>query len=184
VRIINNFRKTTFLVFIAVTILVSLIFVLVLGEESATSTSPKKLRVGVFESRAIAVAFAASKYNTFSQDLMKEYKDAEAKGDKKRMDELKQKGEKLQDKLHRQGFGNAPVDDLLVYIKDSFPEIAKKSGVDVIVSGVVYNNSSVEIIDITGEIVKPFNPSEKTLKIIEELRKHPPIEWDKFPIKD
>ena len=183
-KTVNHFRKVSFLVIIAVTILISLIFVLVLGEESATSMSPQKLRVGVFESRAIAVAFAASKYNTITQDLMKEYKEAEAKGDKKRMDELKQKGEKHQDKLHRQGFGNAPVDDLLVYIKDSFPEIAKKSGVDVIVSSVVYNNPSVEIIDITNEIVKPFNPSEKTLKTIEELRKHPPLAWDEFPIND
>ena len=98
------------------------------------------------------------------------------------MAELKRQGEKRQDRLHRQGFGNAAVNDLLEHIEDSFPQICEAANVDAIVTGIVYAGPTVKTVDVTDLLVKQYDPSEKTLRTVEELRKHPPIEWDKFPL--
>ena len=60
------------------------------GEVAAT-----KVRVGVFESRAIAVAYAPSKYNTNVRDLQAEHDKAKAAGDTKKMAELEKSTEIL-----------------------------------------------------------------------------------------
>jgi hypothetical protein len=90
----------------------------------AAPERPEVRRIGVFESRAIAVAFASSKFGTQPKELMEEYRKAEAAGNKKRMEELKGRGKKLQDKLHLQGFGRVPVDDLLAPVKDRIADVA------------------------------------------------------------
>ena len=95
----------------------------------------------------------------------------------KKIKELEAWGPAQQAKLHKQGFGTAPVQDLLKHIKGDIPKIAKEAGVDIIISkwDVVYQNPSIELVDITNEIVKPFNPSEKTLKSIRSIQTHPPV---------
>ena len=158
------------------------------GEEKTTPAGQpqggRTVRLGVFESRAIAVAYVPSRFSTAVKKLMEEYKKAEASGDTKRMEELKKEGSRQQDRLHRQGFGNAPVDDLLEHIKGSFPDVCKAAGVDAIVTGVVYRSAGVETVDVTDLLAKPFEPSAKTLQHIEELKKHPPLDPDAFPLKD
>ena len=140
--------------------------------------SPRKLRIGIYQSRAIAVAFAPSKYNTIVKDLMTEMKKAEAAGDQKKIAEIKKQGEAHQKRAHRQAFGQEPVDDILVHIKGRLPEVARAAGVDVIVAGVNWSSSNVETVDVTNLLVKEFNPSPKTLNIIEDLLKRPPIDMD------
>ncbi|MHC4254809.1 MAG: hypothetical protein ACYSUL_04200 [Planctomycetota bacterium] len=94
-----------------------------------------------------------------------------------------------QEKRHKQGWGTASVDDLLGYIKDDIPRIAKESNVDIIVSkwDVVYKNPSVQLIDVTYEIIKPFKPSEENLENIRKLEDLAPLpreEWEKMDHKD
>jgi hypothetical protein len=141
-------------------------------------------RIGVFESRAIAVAFASSKFGTQPKELMEEYRKAEAAGDKKRMEELKGRGKKRQDKLHLQGFGRVPVDDLLAPVKDRIADVAKAAGVDVIADDVSFAAPGVEKVEVTDAIVKLYDPSEKTLKTVAEIKKTVPLPLDKFPIED
>ncbi len=137
-----------------------------------------KLRVGVYDNRAIAVAYGPSKYNPVGEK-MKEYNKAKAAGDTKRMKELEAWGEKHQRQLHRQGFGRVPVNDLLAHVKDKMPRLACKLGIDVIARQCDYTSPNVEVVDITKELVMLFDPSEKTLKIVEKLKKHPnPIDLD------
>lgn len=150
----------------------------------AQNPAVKKIRVGVYDSRAVAVAYAPSKFNNGVSDLMTEYKEAEKNNDKEKMKTLKMMGSKSQDKLHMQGFGDYPVDDIMEKIMDSLPEVAKAANVDVITRRVAFSSPDVEIVDITKEIIKPFNPSDKTLKTIEELQKTKPLPFEKFPIKD
>ncbi len=156
-------------------------------EKTAPAAQPqggRSVRLGVFESRAIAVAYVPSRFSTEVKRLMEEYKKAEASGDTKRMEELKKEGARQQDRLHRQGFGNAPVGDLLEHIKGSFPDVCKAAGVDAIVTGVVYRGPGVETVDVTDLLVKPFEPSAKTLKYIEDIKNHPPLDPDAFPLKE
>lgn len=146
----------------------------------AAETQPEKtkVRIGTFDSRAVAIAYAHSDWNSERlKSKMAEMEKAKAAGDTKKIEELEAWGQAQQDKLHKQGFGTASVCDLLEHIKDDIPKIAKEKGVDVIVSkwDIVYQNPEIEMIDITDEIVKPFNPNEKALKSIRAIQNHPPV---------
>jgi hypothetical protein len=144
----------------------------------ASAAEPaSNLRVGIYDNRAIAVAYAASKHNPVA-GKMKEHKEAKAAGDTERVKELEAWGKKHQRQLHRQGFGRVPVDDLLTCVKEKLPEVAEDGGVDVIVWQCDYSGPNVEVVDITKELVQLFDPSEKTLKTVAELKKHDPIDLD------
>jgi hypothetical protein len=134
--------------------------------------------VGTFDSRAVAIAYASSDIHRRAMaPLLDEHKKAKAAGDTKKAKELESKGQTRQERLHYQGFGTAPVDDLLEAVKDKLPAIAQKAGVGLIVSkwDVVYQTPGVEIVDVTDLIVEPFQPNERALGYIKQLAKQPPI---------
>ena len=72
-------------------------------------------------------------------------------------------------------------DSELDKIEDEVPAIAKKANVAILVSkwNVAYKaDSGIEFVDVTDELVKPFNPTEKTLKVIAEIQKKKPVPAD------
>lgn len=141
------------------------------GDEEST-------RIGVFDSRAVAVAYAHSDFMKEKyKELKKQQQKANENGNSEKAKEIRKRGEQIQKKLHKQGFGTASVSNLLKPVKDKIPEIAEKAGVDVIVSkwDIEYKSSSAEIVDITEKIVKPFNPSKRVLKIISGLSDNQPV---------
>jgi hypothetical protein len=144
----------------------------------APKSEKSELRVGTFDSRAVAIAYARSEtFNRNIKELKAEHGKAKAAGDEKRVKELEAKGKSQQELLHKQGFSTWPVDNILDQIKGEIPEIAKQADVDVIVSkwDIVYQRSGVEFIDVTDLMVKQFNPDEETLKVLNELQKHAPV---------
>ncbi|MBN2024905.1 MAG: hypothetical protein JW809_19160 [Pirellulales bacterium] len=141
------------------------------------------LRVGTYDSRAVAVAFAASA--TFNQELRqwKEERDkAEAAGDDKTLKQLEAKAVARQKQAHHQGFGAAPVDDIIEHIKDKLPAIAQQADVDVIVSkwAVAYCADGAKFVDVTDLMVEPFAPNERTQRIIRDLRDRPLVSPDEI----
>ena len=139
------------------------------------TTRPAQLRVGVYDSRAVAVAYVRSgAIEPWLKDLQKQRDDAKAKGDEKRVKEIEAQGKNTQMLRHLQGFSNAPIDDIMLTIKDKLPTIAQQAGVDLIVSRTDYLNPNLQTIDVTDGIVALFKPDEKTIRIITELRKHDP----------
>jgi hypothetical protein len=143
----------------------------------AQTKEGQKLRVGTYDARAVAVAFAHSEMNREQlKEKMQELKDAEAKQDTKRVKELKTWGESHQWLLHMQGFAGAPVEDILGKMKDKVASVATASRVDVVTRKFDYSASAVEVVDVTDEIVKLFKPDEKTLKTIRELRRRPAMD--------
>ncbi len=137
------------------------------------------LRVGTFDSRAIAAAYLRSEpvkqlVNIHFEKLNK----AKEEGDEKLVKELEALGQAYQQVQHQQGFSIASVADILEKVKAELPKIAEDAGVDIIVSKweVVYRNPSIEIVDVTSHLVKLFNPDERTLKMItEDLPKQAPV---------
>lgn len=143
---------------------------------AANQTADTKVRIGTYDARAIAVAYAGSALcGQQLKEKRKEQTDAEARGDKERVKELHAWGKAHQQRLHRQGFAGAPVDDILAQVKDRLPSAAEKARVAVITRTTDYVAAGAEVVDVTDELVNIFNPSEKTLKMIRELRKHPPL---------
>ncbi len=65
-------------------------------------------------------------------------------------------------------------------MKDRLPEAARKAGVDVIAWQCDYAGPNVEIVDVTDALVLLFEPSERTLKTIVELRKRPTANLDEI----
>lgn len=146
---------------------------------AGAQATPKKMRVGIYDNRAVAVAYAASRHNPV-REKMAEHEQAKAAGDTRRVRELEQWGEAHQRALHRQGFGLVPVDDLLANVGSLLPQAAAEAGVDVIVFRCNYSSPQVEIVDVTDQLVALFEPSAKTLATVAELREQAPIDLDEI----
>ncbi|MHC4737746.1 MAG: hypothetical protein ACYS9Y_02470 [Planctomycetota bacterium] len=138
----------------------------------------KLLRVGVYDSRAIPMAYTHSQYgDDFMPKLSREKKEAEARGDVKKAQELEEKMQRYALKRHKQVFSTAPVHDLLDLVQERIPEVAKQTGVDLIASKweIVYLASDVEVVDVTLKMAKMFEPKLGTLEAIQELMKKEPL---------
>ncbi len=154
------------------------------AQETAANSSGAKVRVGVYDSRAIAVAFVNSEawQATAGKQhaaMREEYDQAKAAGNQKRAAELEAQGKAEQTLLHKQGFSTAPVDDILKNIRDKMPEIAKTAGVGPIVSkwdkDALAKYKSAELVDITMPLVNAFHPTERQLKFAIDIQTQTPI---------
>lgn len=143
---------------------------------SAVSQDDKAcIRVGIYDSRGVAIAFGNSDYNErILQPRMKEYEKAKEKGNEKKMKELETWFEERQHQAHLQAFCGKPVDHLLDPIRDRIPEIAKEAGVELIVSKwqIDYQAKDIELVDVTKALAKAYDPKEKVWKWIDDLKNH------------
>jgi hypothetical protein len=161
------------------------------AQQSQEKTSGSKVRVGTFDSRALAIAYYRSEaFRGHTDGLRAEYEKAKAAGDEKRVKELEAESSSptwpdsgwppspaQQELIHKQGFSTWPVDNILEKIKGKIPEISKQADVEVIVSkwDIVYQRSGVEFVDVTYLMVKLFDPPGGALKNIEEIQKQDPV---------
>jgi hypothetical protein len=129
----------------------------------------EKLRIGTYDNRAVAVAYAASKFNPV-RDKMAAYEKAKAANDEAQMKELRAWGERFQRQLHFQGFGHVPVGDLLAPVKDDVAALARRQRLAAVTMECDYTAANVELVDVTEDLVKLFAPSERTLKMAREVR--------------
>ena len=146
----------------------------------AGQSAPGKVRVGTFDSRAIALAYARSAM--FAADrapVMKDLKDRYEKAKAEKNEEVIKELEAWPPTYHKlqmlQCFSTASVADILEKVKDQLAKVAQEAGVDMIVSKweIAHSNPTSEIVDVTSPLVKLFNPDEQTLKFIEGLPKQP-----------
>lgn len=163
---------------------IALATVTCVAEESSTKTSDARIRVGTYDSRAIAVAFVGSEaFNKWMVNLKAESDKAKAEGNQKRVTDLEVQAAEQQKLLHKQAFSTAPVDNILEHIKDKIPEIAKAASVGPIVSkwdkNALAKYKSAELVDVTMALVETLHPNDHQLKIAKEIQKNPPV-----PIKE
>ena len=146
------------------------------------------LRVGTFDSRGVALAYGRSDrpdcMMAKANELKKEYEEAKAAGNEERVKELEKIGPAMQEQIHKQVFGSAPIDDVLALIEDDLPDVAAAAGVDLIVSGVLHGSPGVELVDITLEMCAPFGPDEETLKMIKEIIVTVPVDESELSHED
>ena len=141
-----------------------------------------KLRVGIFDSRAVAAAWYRSKaHMKLVSEMKAEHKKAEAAGDTKRAAELEKEGSGSQEAAHRQVFSNEPIDDVLKRIEKNLPKIAESAGVDILVSKweIAYQDKSAKFVDVTWEMVNLFEPDEATTSLVKDILESEPV-----PMKD
>ncbi len=152
------------------------------GENIATNAT--LLRVGVYDSRAVAYAhFWSEPYQGKLKEQIGAARAAKQAGDTALSKELAGTLRQTQDQLHRQVFSTAPADEALAAIRERIPEIKKQAGVTVLVSKwdapalAPYPNA--EKVDLTGQLVREFKPAEKQLKVIADLQKQKPLPLEK-----
>ena len=149
--------------------------------------SARGLRLGVYDSRALAVAYVRSDLNTKRLgELEARRAKAESRGDRKEVAAIEAEGQRLQRRFHLQGFSAAPIDDILAHIRQDIPAIAETAGVDAIVNrwSLVHHRESVEIVDLTEAMVAPFHPDAQTLALIRDLKATQPLDLDQAEEED
>lgn len=161
------------------TMLPALVLLAFLGDTPARvqEATTSEVRVGTYDNRAIAVAYAASRFNPVAEK-MQLHKQAKQAGDLARVAELEAWGERHQRQLHRQGFARVPVDDLLEPVKTGLAEVARTQDLDLIAWSCDYAREGVQVVDVTDAVVALFEPSAKTLATVAQVREHAPVGLD------
>lgn len=142
--------------------------------------NPAKERIGVYDSRAVAIGYAGSPFQLEKMRIRKAQLDqAQKAGDTKAVTRLKAEGQAWQTTLHQQGFGTAPVDDILNHVSGELPKIQKDAGVTRLVSK--WNKPELkrypgaDRIDVTMMLVDAFRPSETQRTRAIEIQQKPPV---------
>ena len=147
-------------------------------QQAHAAEKKKLLRVGVYDSRGIAIAYVNSEhFGKIMKEKQAALEQAKKDGDAEKIKEIEAWGPAQQAKAHQQGFGMAPVHECFEPIKDKIAEVAKETGVDIIVSKweTDYLSPDAEVVDVTMELAKLFNPREKAYQWIEQMKNEKPI---------
>jgi hypothetical protein len=148
------------------------------GAAAFGQSKENTLRIGVYDSRAIAVAYGNSTEFRKSLDVITaDYKKAKEAKDDKRIKEIETQMKAKQRRAHEQGFSTGSVANIMATIKDSLPGVAKKAGVDLIASKweVNYQSPGVKVVDVTDDLVALFHVSEKGLEWVKGVKNHAPV---------
>jgi len=151
----------------------------------AAAQDAKPLRIGIFDSRAVALAYGNSEeFQRITQGMRADYDKAKAAANDSRAKELNAEGQWSQVRLHQQVFSTGPVSGILAKVADKLPAIAAQAGVALIVSKweVQFKNPAVELVDVTLPIVKLFSPSDKVLQWVDQMKAQAPIPFEKLPL--
>lgn len=145
------------------------------GQCQEVTTEPsQEIQIGVYDSRAIAVAWAGSKYNPV-KNAMKELEAATDANDSKKIAELQAWGKAQQRLLHFQGFGRVPVGNLLDPVRPQIQQLISDKNLVAIAMDCDEVAANVEKVDVTMDLVNLYEPSAQTLKWVEQLRDTPPV---------
>jgi len=127
-------------------------------------TQPVKPRLGVYDSRAVAVAYANS--TEFREELKAtraEHERAKADNDTRKMKEIEARMKLGQRRAHEQAFSTGSVAGIMAKVSDKLPGVAEHAGVRAIVSKweLNFSSSEVETVDVTDELIALFHVSDK-----------------------
>jgi Skp family chaperone for outer membrane proteins len=148
------------------------------GATAWAQAKENTLRIGVYDSRAIAVAYGNStEFRKSLEGITADYKKAKEAKDDKRVKEIETQMKAQQRRAHEQGFSTGSVAPIMAKIKDSLPAVAKKAGVDVIVSKweVNYQSPGIKVVDVTDDLVALFHVSAKGLEWVKGIKDHAPV---------
>lgn len=142
-------------------------------------------RIGIYDSRALAVAYCNTPMHKRKiQQLVEAVEEAKAKNDPVSIREKEAALRAEQDRLHRQGFSTAPVDDILALLQERIPAILQKNRIEQVISK--WDRKSLEpfaqadTVDVTDELVQELHPNEKQWQAAMEIQKHDPVPLDQI----
>lgn len=134
---------------------------------------PESVTIGTYDTRAIALAWAASGFND-SGAKSQQLEAARQAGDQKKIRELEAWGANHQRTLHFQGFGRVPVSDLLEPVRAGMDQLLREKGLAAMTMHCDAVAAGVTTVDITDELVRLYQPPAQTLEWIAQLKDHEP----------
>ena len=151
---------------------------------AGTDTNAQPVKVGVYDSRAVAFAyFTSSPYQTGLKKQITTAQAARSSGDTNQFNALAASLRDTQDDMHRQVFSIAPATEAMAALKDRLPAIEKNAGVVDVISkwdeAALQGYKNTEQVDVTDTLVHEFMaPTEKQWKTIESIKTAKPISLD------
>lgn len=149
----------------------------------ATPPDAPTLVLGTFDSRALAIAYYRSAAHAAeTREVVAAYARAQAAGDTATMQRLDAEMRARQALAHRQGFGGAPIPELLAMIADEIPAIARRAGVDAVVSqaDLLWLDPDAEPVDLSIALAEAFAPDAETRRMLPEVLKQKPVPLDRI----
>ena len=143
-----------------------------------TYSQVQKLRIGIYDSRLVALAYYNSKdYEKVIANFNSSYSAAEKAGDSAAIRKLLNKGPVMQRIMNDRIFGKGSVNLILDDYKKRMEAIGKVNKVSLIVSKweLPYKMADVETIDLTYQIMAIWNPGEQVIKWAKNGEKEQPI---------
>lgn len=137
-----------------------------------------QLRIGTFDSRAVAFAYARSDmFEEWLDELTKKAAEAEAAGDSIRVKELGDQAKNEHALRSKQVFSTFPAYDILERIEAEIQKIATEADVDVIISKweIVYQRPGIKFVDVTELMVQLFGLDEDAQTNLQQLLQQEPI---------
>ena len=156
---------------------------LLTGATVPAQAQTNKLRIGVYDSRAVAVAYANStEFRDSLRAVQADYQKAKAAKDETRTKAIEGRMKLQQRRLHEQGFSTGSVAGIMAKIKDALPGVAQKAGVQVIASKweLNYQSPGVEAVDVTDELVALFRVSDKGREWAKGVSAKPPLPMEEI----
>ena len=153
---------------------------------SATAYTQSKMRIGVFDSRIIAVNYYQSgEFTKEIESMMKDFQEAKKTGDSTKVKKLEEMGQLKQRIAHDKGFGRGSVAEILEKYSGKIKELAQKEKLNTIISKweLIYSESNCEVIDITLKLLEALNAPEKIKTMYNEFKDVKPTE-NAFFIED
>lgn len=146
---------------------------------SAQELPDQTVRIGTFDSRAVALAYYRSPdgIERMIQEWDQRWGDAEAAGDSVRMEELKLFKPSFQHLMHQQVFSTGSICNVLREVENDLPGIAAAAGVSGIVSRweLPYSASELPQIDVTPQIVALFDVDENVASQVAQMKDVEPV---------
>jgi hypothetical protein len=163
----------------SISVLAAALTLLVADIGQAQEVTDRALRIGTFDSRAVALAYYRSPegLERMKPEWDRELRDAEATGDSARVEELKLFMPSFQHLLHQQVFSTGSICNVMREIEEDLPGIAAAAGVDLVVSEweLPYRSPDVEVTDLTPSIVALFDMDEETARFVAQMADVEPV---------
>ncbi len=164
-------------------VVITILVAITLGSGAALAQEPE--RVGLYDSRAIAIAWAGTEpFITELKELRARHEEATASGDAELAEKLSAEGMARQEQMHFQGFSTAPVDDILTRFSEPIAAAMAEAGVTVIVSkwdkDGLARYPDAETVDVTMALVLAMNPNGRQLGFVKQIGDKPPVPMEEL----
>lgn len=171
----------------SMTLLFAMILFMSVSNSADAQKAQKTIKIGTYDSRVIVLAYSRSEgFKTKLSGMEKKSESDMKSSDSDKKDQAAYRMITYQFLLHQQVFCAGSASAVIEIVKDKLPQVAKDAGVSVIVSKweLPWNDPSAEVVDLTMEIAKLFNPTPDFENTAKEVASKRPIAIEELTVEE